>query len=146
MVVVLGIVVATVARSCWTTVIIADALVTVSVSVRVRVRVLVVVVVVMAVDGFRLLSVGALGVGGDFVGGKALRVDMSLASPVMLDGAISLPVPGMLGDGMFFPAAAGILGAAVSFPAPLFFPFLGDRADPRDPRTERGKSLMVADL
>ena len=124
---VLGIVVATVARSCWTTVIMADALVTVSVSVTVRVL----VAVVVTVEGSAFLSGGPLGVGVSFAVGKGLGVGMSLL------------IPRMLGDGMYFAAAAGTLGAAVSFPAPLLLPFLGDKADPRDPRTERGNSLIM---
>ena len=124
---VLGIVVATVARSCWTTVIMADALVTVSVSVTVRVL----VAVVVTVEGSAFLSGGPLGVGVSFAVGKGLGVGMSLL------------IPGMLCDGMSFAAAAGTLGAAVSFPAPLLLPFLGDKADPRDPRTERGNSLIM---
>lgn len=136
---VLGIVVATVARSCWTTVIMADALVTVSVSVTVRVL----VVVVVTVEGSAFLSGGPLGVGVSFAVGKGLGVAMSFAGPIMPGVGMSLLIPGMLGDGMSFAAAAGTLGAAVSFPAPLLLPFLGDKADPRDPRTERGNSLIM---
>ena len=129
---VMGIVVATVARSCCTTVIMTDALVTVSVSVTVRVL----VVVVVTVEGSAFLSGGPLGVGVSFAVGKGLGVGMSFASPIMLGVGMSLLIPGMLGDGMSF-------AAAVSFPAPLLLPFLGDKADPRDPRTERGNSLIM---
>ena len=121
-------------------VIMADALVTVSVSVTVRV----VVVVVVTVEGSAFLSAAALGVCVSFVVGKTLGVGISLASPMILSGGSSFPISGMLGDGMSFPAAAGTLGAAVSFPRPLFLPFLGDKADPKDPTTERGNSLIVA--
>lgn len=72
-----------------------------------------------------------------------MGVGISFAAPGMLGVGRSLTIPAMLGVGTSFPTA-GILGADVSFPGSLSFPFLGEKTDPIDPRTERGKSLIVS--
>lgn len=140
---VLGVVLTKVARSCAVTVSVMDALVIVSVFVTV------VVAVVVTVETGAFWSVGGvglgvLGLGVSFPSGMALGmgVEISLAAPGMLGVGRSLMIPAMLGVGTSFPTA-GILGADVSFPGSLSFPFLGEKADPIDPRTERGKSLIV---
>lgn len=152
---VVGAVVATVAKSCCTMVTVTSALVTVLISVTETVT------NVVNIDGFTFLSFAdsapaALGTGVPFAAPAALDVGeslwrsvtfgvgMSLAIPGTLGVGRSLPTPGILGVGMSLPAP-GTLGAAASCPAPLSFPFLGDVTDPKDPRIERGKSLIVAD-
>lgn len=152
---VVGAVVATVAKSCCTMVTVTSALVTVLMSVTETVT------NVVNIDGFTFLSLAdsapaALGTGVPFAAPAALDVGeslwrsvtfgvgMSLAIPGTLGVGRSLPTTGILGVGMSLPAA-GTLGAAASCPAPLSFPFLGDMTDPKDPRIERGKSLIVAD-
>lgn len=140
-----GIVVTKVARSCAVSVSVVDALVTVLVLVTVA------VVVVVRVDKGAFWSVGRVGFevsgwGVAFPSGMALGmgVGISLTAPGMLGVGRSLTIAGMLGNGGSFPTA-GLLGSGRSFPGPLSFPFLGDKADPIDPRTERGKSLIVTD-
>lgn len=79
-----------------------------------------------------------LGVGIPFERGSMLGIGMSLEMPgcgkiFSISGSRSLPT-------------AGILGADVSFPGESSFPFLGNKAEPMDPRSERGRSFIVAEL
>ena len=153
-----------VAESCAVIVtVVADALVTVIVVVVVTVVVMDVVIVegsAFAEEGLgagvSLLAIAALGVGTSLGRAVMLGVGRSVTAPGMFGVGASFPaagvgrsdlIAGMFGVGTSFPAAA-ILGAAVSFPdpfsSPFCFPFLGDKADPIDPKRERGNSLMFA--
>ncbi len=138
---VVGTVDAMVARSCMVMVKVVDALVMVVVSVTVTVTELV------TVDGSAFPSAGpaVLGDGVFFAAPAALGVGSSIATPVRLGVGRSLTTggTGIPADGMSLPAA-GTLGFAVSFPPPLAFPFFGESTDPKDPKIERGRSLIVA--
>ena len=149
---VVGWVVATVARSCWTIVTVTAALVTVLVSVT---ETLMVVVTVdgLTVPGFaesapaglgegRSLAMSVvLGMGRSLAMSVALGMGRSLARPGTLGVGMSFPMPGILGVGTSFPIA-GTLGAAASFPTSLSLSFRGDRTDLKESRTDRGKSFM----
>lgn len=141
---VVGTVVTSVVKSCCTVVIVTPALVTV-----------IVLVTETAIDvvtedeptfPFTAESAPmALGVSVSFAVPRALGVGAFLSRSGTLGVGRSLPVPGTLCVDMSFPTA-GKVGADWSFPVPFSFPFLGDKTDPKDPRTDLEKSFMFSDL